>query len=353
MDASNLHVGGGIQVAASLIEGLLNPPPGDPAFDWVPRSEFVCSTEVAENLRDSSSSQIKVVGRSDRMKANQARLHLLVFGPLWHRRRGHQLMMGYADVTSIYPGFTAGLKARLRAVLSRRSVCQADVVVVETAEIARQLTHLGVPPSRIEVVSNSYHQLFDREPWAVPESSCRSRATKLTLGYVTRPYPHKNMGLLPEIARHLFVTHGVEARFAVTLTDREYSSMGPEFTSVTVNHGRLRVDELPMFYRSVDGVVFPSLLEAFSATPLEAMRMGKPLFASDRPFVRSICRDAPYYADPFDPAAWATKIAAAYSDTGSLADAVRRGHQVVAGLPAAAERTKAYAELVSRTLNRP
>ncbi|MOA18610.1 Glycosyl transferases group 1 [compost metagenome] len=48
----------------------------------------------------------------------------------------------------------------------------------------------------------------------------------------------------------------------------------------------------------MDAVIFPSLLECFSATPLEAMAMQKPLFASDRGFVRDVCGDFAWYFNP-------------------------------------------------------
>jgi len=51
----------------------------------------------------------------------------------------------------------------------------------------------------------------------------------------------------------------------------------------------------------MDAIIFPSLLECFSATPLEAMAMKKPLFASDRKFVRDVCGDFAWYFDPEDP----------------------------------------------------
>jgi glycosyltransferase involved in cell wall biosynthesis len=48
----------------------------------------------------------------------------------------------------------------------------------------------------------------------------------------------------------------------------------------------------------MDAVIFPSMLECFSATPLEAMIMRKPLFASNMTFNHNICLDYAFYFDP-------------------------------------------------------
>ena len=58
----------------------------------------------------------------------------------------------------------------------------------------------------------------------------------------------------------------------------------------------------------MDAIIFPSLLECFSATPLEAMAMEKPFFASDREFIRDVCSDYALYFDPEDPISAANVI---------------------------------------------
>ena len=58
----------------------------------------------------------------------------------------------------------------------------------------------------------------------------------------------------------------------------------------------------------MDAIIFPSLLECFSATPLEAMIMKKPLFASDRGFIKDVCFDFAYYFEPTDPESAAAVI---------------------------------------------
>jgi len=44
----------------------------------------------------------------------------------------------------------------------------------------------------------------------------------------------------------------------------------------------------------------PTLLECFSASYVEAMKMKKPIITSDMGFARTVCDDAAIYFDPMD-----------------------------------------------------
>ena len=48
-----------------------------------------------------------------------------------------------------------------------------------------------------------------------------------------------------------------------------------------------------------DYVISPSLLECFSAIYAESIFLNKPLFVSDYPFSKSICKNAALYFDPY------------------------------------------------------
>jgi glycosyltransferase involved in cell wall biosynthesis len=102
----------------------------------------------------------------------------------------------------------------------------------------------------------------------------------------------------------------------------------------------------------MDAVIFPSLLECFSATPLEAMVMGKPLFASDRPFNREVCHSHAHYFDPLSPASAATAIAKVFAN--GVADPralqIARDHAIHFSNPK--ERAKEYLSLLMQSTNK-
>lgn len=64
--------------------------------------------------------------------------------------------------------------------------------------------------------------------------------------------------------------------------------------------------ELPRLYRNATAVLYPSNYEGFGLPILEAMQSGAPMIASDIPVHREVGGDAALYANPKDPAAWAS-----------------------------------------------
>ena len=128
------------------------------------------------------------------------------------------------------------------------------------------------------------------------------------LGFVGRNYLHKNTMIFPKAAEILKNNYNINVKFYVTFTEEEWSLCSNDFYNHCYNVGPLEVNQCPIFYKSVDAIVFPSLIECFSITPLEAMVMGKPLFASNRFFNKEICGSHAYYFDPLSPKSLARKI---------------------------------------------
>jgi len=96
--------------------------------------------------------------------------------------------------------------------------------------------------------------------------------------------------------------------FVVTLTTDEYSNAIPRDCPEIINVGVVASAALPSLYSQTDGLFFPSLNETFSASPLEAAFMRRPIIISDRPFARDILLEFANYFDPTNAAAAARKI---------------------------------------------
>ncbi|MEM7928074.1 glycosyltransferase, partial [Morganella morganii] len=99
-------------------------------------------------------------------------------------------------------------------------------------------------------------------------------------------------------------------------------------------------------------LIFPSLLESFSATPVEAMKMKVPVIASDLPFVRSICKDSAFYFNPLDPYSIAESIFYAYSNKELCQQKISAADKIVSQLPTAKDRANDYIKIINATLNK-
>ena len=77
-------------------------------------------------------------------------------------------------------------------------------------------------------------------------------------------------------------------------------------------------------------LVYPSWSEGFGLPPLEAMTLGCPVLATNRPAVPEICHDAPFYFDPADQESFNGALLRAVHDEDDRRKAVERGREVVA-----------------------
>lgn len=314
LNALNLHVGGGVQVAASTISEILE--------NCLTSSELTIavSDEVANNL---STRCPKMEFESVRMNVRGIALFQLefrrlvdrhgivftIFGPLYRWRIPGQNIVGFAQAWIAYPrnevydmlSWPVRLLLRLKFWIQAQFFKRADLLVVELDHVKSALIReLGISPERIHVVKNCVSSVFrDSSSWHA--LSMPHQDGVLRLGFLGRNYIHKNTKIFPDVVRHLYHRHDIRAKFYVTFTDEEWEACSPEFRQACINVGPINVQQCPSFYLGVDAVVFPSLLECFSATPLEAMAMRRPLFVSDRPFNQDICGEHAQYFDPHAP----------------------------------------------------
>jgi glycosyltransferase involved in cell wall biosynthesis len=78
--------------------------------------------------------------------------------------------------------------------------------------------------------------------------------------------------------------------------------------------GYVPEEDLPALYTGALCFVYPSYFEGFGLPPLEAMRCGTPVIASDRTSLPEVVGDAGLLVDPFDEAALAHALAALLDD---------------------------------------
>lgn len=159
---------------------------------------------------------------------------------------------------------------------------------------------------QVLTVSNNYNQVFDDpQSWRSHPLEPFDGVTCLS---VSAYYPHKNFPILVETARILRQIHP-EFRFRFVLTFDEANMAVPEeLREHFVFTGKVDVSECPDLYRQSDVMVMPTLLECFSATYPEAMRMEVPIVTTDLEFARGLCGEAACYFSAVDAKACAEAI---------------------------------------------
>lgn len=374
INAANLHNGGGVQVAASFIAELAK------VFDrLLPSEVFVyVSSEVNAELISSGFNRDAIknyfvfdVHGLDALKSVVARrfygfdLVFSIFGPLYFLRIIPNHIVGFAQLWILYPENEASQNLPLNSRLLLKFKfflqwfffkCSAALLLVESQHVKDRLVAFKhYPAERIDVVNNCVSALyFDASTWSPLPTVAGLPSNVIKIGYVSRAYPHKNLKILLAVARELTQLSTLRFQLFVTLNEDEWASFSPEYRATITNIGPLAVTQCPTFYQAMDGVVFTSLLECFSATPLEAMVMRRPMFASNRGFVRDCCAEHAIYIDPVD----AKDIAAMMHDWFACksdqerAIHVEQAYRHVLGLPNSKDRALGYINIINQQLNR-
>lgn len=336
LNAANLHVGGGVQVATSIIGEISR-------FAALPDELVIwVSTEVDANLKSlnydlSSLRNYEVVDlhgfgmiySSQMKRLSKAGRVLTIFGPLYSLNKNSVNIVGFAQPWIIYPdndltssmSLLKKIKFRLKYRIQSFFFNRADKLLVELDHVKKGLLKHHISDyNSIDVIPNCISSIYlEEDKWQSLPSAIKSN--KLKLGFVGRNYPHKNTAIFPAIVKALKLNHNIDAEFYVTFSSSEWEACSHEFRQSAVNVGILSVAQCPNFYRSMDAVVFPSLLECFSATPLEAMVMRKPLFSSNFAFNRDVSKDFANYFNPSDSDEVADKIATYFLNESSQPDA--------------------------------
>ncbi len=361
INASNLHVGGGLQVAASVIDEMSK-------FEQLPKSlKIIASKDVDNNLKKNNGFErqlnyevIDSYGLNQLLPLNskhftKCKSVFTIFGPLYLLRPNFKNIVGFAQPWIIYPDnecyrrvtFLSRIILRFKFWIQGLFFKSADLLVVDLEHVKEGLIkQLGINPDRIKVIHSCISSLYlDNSLWQ--KVNIPSTEGLLRLGFLGRNYLHKNTIIFPDVVKKLKYKYGINAVIFVTFNEQEWTKTSHEFKSTCINVGPLSVFQCPSFYESMDAVIFPSLLETFSATPFEAFVMKKPLFASDRNFNRDICGEHAIYFDPLSPGDAATKIASFFSGKGPDPILLKEARDHAINFSNPKERAQKYLDLLT------
>jgi glycosyltransferase involved in cell wall biosynthesis len=92
-----------------------------------------------------------------------------------------------------------------------------------------------------------------------------------------------------------------------------------------VHRGEADDAQLAVLYRQSLALIYPSLYEGFGIPPLEAMRCGTAVLASDATCLPEVCGDAPLYFDPRDEEALLAHLLAVTDSEAARRGCIERG----------------------------
>lgn len=364
INASNLHVGGGIQVASSFIfelSRLLND--HSVPFDIT----ILCSEKVYQNLPTNFDSSVfyrlevlNLQGSSFQPKKVKNKFSgfdicFTVFGPLYFTPNVKKHICGFAQPWIAYPDNIAykkltfkeylknKIKFRIQSLLFKRY----DFLVVEQNHVKDALSKLHYTEDNIIVVSNCLSSIYEyKDSWLPLTLDSSLLVEDITLGFIGRPYPHKNISVLNEVNKILIAKYKMRCNFLFTFSESEMKSCGLSGNSNFLSVGEIMTAQCPSFYNHLDALLFPSLLECFSASPIEAMKMNTTVIASDFPFVNEVCGEGAFYFDPLSADDIAKCIFNTFSNKELREYKKKLANQLVQQLPSARDRAISYLNMI-------
>lgn len=356
INASNLHFGGGVQVASSFINELCAINPVEAEID------IVCSEKVFKNIKylDADLSRINFI-MIDVHGFHGA--HLLydlgfydvcftIFGPFYGKVKADKHICGFAQpwiaydtslVTRKYSN-TSKVKLKVKYFIQELIFKRYDALIVETEDVKSKLEDKGFI-NEISVVSNTYARLFDYpEEWLDINTTFVKR--KLTLGFIGKSYPHKNLEILKDVNKNLSEIYNLDVDFLFTLSDDDMVDLGLSSISNFHSVGELTSDQCPNFFNLIDALVFPSLLECFSVSPIEALKMDTIVFASDLSFIRNVYGDSMIYIDPLSSFDISKVIFDNIGNSEVHTKKINEGRKMLKKLPTSTDRAKKYLDIM-------
>lgn len=323
INASNLKNGGGLQVADSICRQLYRFKKH--SFFVVLSSQLKTTQKVLDgvgnvkcmtyDLEDDWRSLL--LGRNRFLdllvEENHVDAVLTVFGPSrWRPRVPH--LCGFARAQLLLrnplrrrPNLKEWLTYRIWLWGFRQS---SDTFYTENAYISDMLPKI-VRGAEVYTVTNYYNQVFDQpENWTrkIDLNDNNSSARVVTMLTVSSTAVHKNLGIMVPVSDYLEQVHpDFEFRFVLTCNEAPFplpEHLRKHFMFV----GKVDVAECPNLYEQADIMFMPTLMECFTATYPEAMRMEVPIVTTDLEFARGLCGEAACYYSALDAEAAAEAI---------------------------------------------
>ena len=328
INASNLRVGGGLQVTDSICSELCK----------FTQHQFVCVLSSTLNKtidRINDFKNIKVFeydiknsfnsifwGRDQFLdqlvEKENIDAVLTIFGPSrWNPRCPH--LCGFARAQLLltdspyYKKLTIKEKIlyKIWTISFKRS---SKCFYTENPYISSMLPTLLGKDIKVYSVTNYYNQVFDHpNNWKIHKLPTFDGTTLLTISTF---YPHKNLTIAIDIAKILKKTHSdFHFRFVYSFDEKEFPFIEESLKEHFLFIGRVDVAECPSLYKQANIAFQPTLMECFTATYPEAMRMKVPIVTTDLEFARGLCGDAAYYYYAVNPKAAAEAIYKVATDT--------------------------------------
>jgi glycosyltransferase involved in cell wall biosynthesis len=368
INTSNLYVGGGVQVAISFINELK-------FIEEKNIYHIFLSKEIEKQLNKKSfpknfkfylieespsslKNRRKIVKKLNdlEIKINPDAVFSIFAPTYWRPKSKHVagFALGWITNPKSLAFQTLSFKEKIKRKLDsyyktyyiKRDI---DYYVVETEDVKEKLIKiLNINENRIFVVSNTYSSVYDKNNYdklLLPDK----KNNEFRLITIAHNYPHKNIKIIKDVLPFL-ENEQVKYKFYITIDNESYEKIFKGLEDKVINLGSVETKYCPSLYEQCDALFLPTLLESFSASYPEAMKMKKPILTSNLSFAHSICKDAALYFDPLDPKDIAQKIIKLSQNRNLQEDLINKGLNQLQNFETAKSRAIKYLKICKQII---
>jgi glycosyltransferase involved in cell wall biosynthesis len=223
-----------------------------------------------------------------------------------------------------------------------------DVLITETDDVSNHLKKI-IPQKIIFTVTNYYNQIFD-----TPHNWIRNiqlpEFNGTTLLTIAANYPHKNLQIIPEILNYIDKNYpDFKVRFVLTVDSGDLQIDNEKLKKDILFLGKVDIAQCPPLYKQSDFMFLPTLLECFSASYPEAMKMKTPILTTDLPFAHGLCEKSAIYFSPVSPMDAAEKIIKLSNNKEKQKELIKNGKQQLKKFDTSAERANKYIRIIEES----
>lgn len=365
INATTLNKGGALQVAYSVVNELMLIKSDhsflvlcSPAF-FEQLKNFKLPSNFSYKLINTSPARL-LTRKAVNKKLNEividfeAEVVLTVFGPSYWRPQVKHIC-GFADGWCYYPKTIAYSKLRFIDKIKRKLLSvyklhhlkkEVDFLFIETDDARVRLKDiLDYDANKIVTVNNTYSDIYNTKNSNGSSILDKRKKGEIRFLMLCANYPHKNITILNEIIP-LLKDKIQSFKFILTIPSDEIDRLiSPGISNWVTNIGPADVKDCLKLYNESDFLFLPTLLETFTATYPEAMKMRKLILTSDLPFAKDICGDSAIYFNPLDPNEIVNEIVKIINNPKKIKEIIEEGDRRVQIFPTAKERAEKLLQL--------
>ncbi|PZF74196.1 glycosyltransferase [Taibaiella soli] len=368
-NASNLRFGGGITFTQQLLQALLPLRKNDQITIVVPNGAGYESLAQTPNVQ-----LIFVPDRFHYSRISKYYYNRSVFEK-WAKQANADKIISLGNIAFPSPGITQLLLIQNAFLFypespawSRMNIRQFTYNRMMNAYTAKHLKFASAYAVQTAVMKERLCRLFDIDPEKVsivPNAIAHSSSGNDNIGtakndgirllVLSKYYAHKNFEILLPLAKeikqqkqNITITLTLDANESKDTAAFLETIQKEQLADVVKNRGHVPLAEIEQTFHYYDGLLFPTLLESFSGTYLEAMKSGKPIFTSRFDFATHLCKDAAFYFNPLDARSILRTITDAFAQPEAIIAKVGKGHEILDEMPDWQRVAQSFSEIIDR-----